>query len=195
MPRRTSQICLDVRLDASTYVPAPSTYVSNNRSLNSRFRRSACSWMPNGGFENVLKSIVYNMHFLIWGKLCLIAKAAGHEQMTRNGNLCVCACIFTKRRYVNSFRRHSFHNLGTQDSQMNCSSLRCRNSNLVHVFFIRKSLFCLSLNFLNFSRNWASDFLKFFLTFTEINWPEWFRLSLIILYTWIWIPSLTFWMQ
>ena len=31
----------------------------------------------------------------------------------------------------------------------------------IHVFFIRKSLFCLSLNFLNISRNWAWDFLKF----------------------------------
>ena len=68
-------------------------------------------------------------------------------------------------------------------------------TNSIHVFFIRNSLFCLSFNFLNFSRNWASDFLKFFLTFTEINWLEWYTLSLIILYTWIWIPSLTFWMQ
>ena len=61
--------------------------------------------------------------------------------------------------------------------------------------FIRKSLFWLSLNFLNFSRNWAWDFLKFFLTFTEINWLKWFTLSLILLYTWIWIPSLKFWMK
>ena len=37
-------------------------------------------------------------------------------------------------------------------------------------FFIRKSLFCLSFNFL-------------ILNFTEINWLEWFTLSLIILYT------------
>ena len=65
----------------------------------------------------------------------------------------------------------------------------------VHVFLIRKSLFYLSLNFLNFSRNCAWDVLKFFLTFTEINRLEWYTLSLIILYTWIWIPSLTFWMQ
>ena len=66
---------------------------------------------------------------------------------------------------------------------------------LIHVFFIGKPLFCLSLNFLNFSRNWAWDFLKLFLTFTEINWLKWFALSLLILYTWIWIPSLRFWMQ
>ena len=65
----------------------------------------------------------------------------------------------------------------------------------IHVFFIRKSLFCLSLNFLNISRNWAWDFLKFFLTFIEINWLEWLTLSLLILYTWIWISSLTFCMQ
>jgi len=64
-----------------------------------------------------------------------------------------------------------------------------------HFFFIRKSLFCLSLNFLKTSRHWASDFLKFFLTFTEINWLEWLTLALIIFYTWIWIPSLTSWMQ
>ena len=35
-------------------------------------------------------------------------------------------------------------------------------------FLIRKPSICLSLNFLNFSRSWAWDFLKFFLTFTEI---------------------------
>ena len=65
----------------------------------------------------------------------------------------------------------------------------------LHVFYLRKSLFCSRLNFLNFSRNSAWDFLKFFLTLTEINWLEWFAISLIILYTWIWIPSLIFWMQ
>ena len=65
----------------------------------------------------------------------------------------------------------------------------------LHVFFIKKSLICLSLNFLNFSRNRAWDFLEFFITFTEINWLEWFTLSLLILYTWIWFASLTFWMQ
>ena len=65
----------------------------------------------------------------------------------------------------------------------------------LHVFYIRKSLFCLSLNVLNCSRNSACDFLNFFLTFTEINWLEWLAISLIILYTWIWIPSLIFWMQ
>jgi len=32
----------------------------------------------------------------------------------------------------------------------------------------RKPPFCLSLHFLNFSRNWAWDFLKFFLTFSEM---------------------------
>ena len=66
---------------------------------------------------------------------------------------------------------------------------------LIRVFFIRKSLFCLSLNFLNFSPNWAWNVVKFFLTFAEINWLEWFTLSLIIFYTRIWIPSLTFGMQ
>ena len=48
-------------------------------------------------------------------------------------------------------------------------------------FLIRKPLFYLSLNFLNFSRSRAWDFLKFFLTFTEINWPKWFAISLLIL--------------
>ena len=59
----------------------------------------------------------------------------------------------------------------------------------------RKPLFCLSLNFCNFSRNWAWDFLTCVLTFTEMNWLEWCTLSYIILYIWIWFPSLTFWMQ
>ena len=62
-------------------------------------------------------------------------------------------------------------------------------------FFIRESSFCLSLNCPNFSRNWAWDFVKIFLTFTEINWLNWFKLSSMILYIWIWFPSLTFWMQ
>ena len=65
----------------------------------------------------------------------------------------------------------------------------------IHFFFIRKPSFCLSLNFLNFSRNWAWHFLKFSLTFTEMDWLRWFTLSLLTLYTWIWIPSLTFWTQ
>ena len=36
--------------------------------------------------------------------------------------------------------------------------------------FIRKALFFLSLNFLNFSRNWDWDFLTIFLPFAGINW-------------------------
>ena len=75
------------------------------------------------------------------------------------------------------------------------SNISCDHDSSTRLFFIRKSLFCLSLNFLNISRNWAWDFLKFFLTFTEINWLEWFTLSLVILYTWIWIPTSTFWMK
>ena len=64
-----------------------------------------------------------------------------------------------------------------------------------YTFFIRKLWFCMSLNFLNFFRNWAWDFLNFFLSFTDINWLKWFTLSLLILYAGIWIPYLTFWMQ
>ena len=37
----------------------------------------------------------------------------------------------------------------------------------IRAFFIRKSLFCLSLNFLTFSRNWPRDFLRIFLKFTK----------------------------
>ena len=70
------------------------------------------------------------------------------------------------------------------------------NSNSIcYTFFIRKSSFCLSLNFLNFSRNWAWECLSFFSTFSEINWLKWFTLSLLILCIWIWIPPLTFWIQ
>jgi len=78
-----------------------------------------------------------------------------------------------------------------------CFTAQCpEHIALIYTFFlIRKSLFCLSLNFLNISRNWAWDFLNFFLTFSEINLLEWFTLSLITLCTWIWIPSLTFWIQ
>ena len=64
-----------------------------------------------------------------------------------------------------------------------------------YMFFYKKIIILPEPQFLNFSRNWAWDFLKFFLTFAEINWLEWFTLSLIPLYTWIWIPSLTFWLQ
>ena len=46
------------------------------------------------------------------------------------------------------------------------------------IFFIRKPSFCLSLNFLNFPRHWAWDFLKTFLTFTELNWLKWVTLCL-----------------
>jgi len=61
--------------------------------------------------------------------------------------------------------------------------------------FIRKLSLCLSLNFLNVFRNRAWKFLKFFLPFTEINCLKWVTFSLLMLYTWIWIPSLTFWME
>jgi len=69
------------------------------------------------------------------------------------------------------------------------------DSLFTYTFFVRKPSFCLSFNFFNSSRNWAWDFLKSFLTFTEISWLKWPTFSLLILYTWIWIPSLTFWIQ
>ena len=47
---------------------------------------------------------------------------------------------------------------------------------------IRKPSFFLSLNFLNFSRNRAREFLKFFSTFTEINWLKWVTFSLFLVY-------------
>jgi len=58
-------------------------------------------------------------------------------------------------------------------------------SSLIHTtcFFLRKSLFCLSLNFLTFPESKPQSFLNVFLTFAEINWLEWFTLSLILLYT------------
>ena len=46
-------------------------------------------------------------------------------------------------------------------------------------FFKRKPSF---LTFLNFFRNWAWDFLKFFWAFTEIHWLKWLTLLLLIVY-------------
>ena len=59
----------------------------------------------------------------------------------------------------------------------------CRNAQyfsgtMIH-FFIRTQSFWLSLNYLNVSRNWAWDFLKFFLTCTDINWRKWLTQSLL----------------
>jgi len=61
------------------------------------------------------------------------------------------------------------------------------------LFLIRKPSLCLKLSLHNNSRNWALDFLKTFLTFTEMNWLQWVILCLFILYTRVWIPSLPFW--
>ena len=106
-----------------------------------------------------------------------------------------------KRSYVNRydiwrknrFLRHTIHPV--EWNTYSLYHIHDMQNFYTSFFFIRKSSFCLSLNFLNFSRNWAWDFLTFFLTFTEINWLEWYTRSLTIFYTWIWIPSLTFWMQ
>ena len=37
--------------------------------------------------------------------------------------------------------------------------------------------------FTDFSRNWAGDFLKIFLTFTEINWLKWVCPFVYLLYS------------
>ena len=65
-------------------------------------------------------------------------------------------------------------------SKINTIARRFKYLFKIHVFFfIRKPLFCLSLNFLNFSGNWGWDFLKIFLTFTGINWLKEVTLSLL----------------
>ena len=47
--------------------------------------------------------------------------------------------------------------------------------------FLKKPLFCLSLYFLNFSRDWAWDFLKIFFVFIEIYWLKWVKFSFLYL--------------
>ena len=52
------------------------------------------------------------------GQILLLSKATGHEQKNRNRTLFVCAYGIYRS---NSFRKHSYHNLGIQSAQTICS--------------------------------------------------------------------------
>ena len=62
---------------------------------------------------------------------------------------------------------------------------------LVIQVYNREIIILPELQFSELSRNWTWDFLRIFLTSTEIKWLKWVTLSFVILYTRIWIPSLT----
>jgi len=87
--------------------------------------------------------------------------------------------LLTYRKLLHNCYYYFLFTVKSEPKFLSCVQTLCHSSNNIHLalatleytYSYKKTITLPEPQFLNFSRNWAWDFLKFVLTFTEINWP------------------------